>query len=241
MKKQLSTLLVVALCVLSAVAQTPEEIFAKFAEKTKIETFNANYKETSSVCEMEIVVGPVTMPVKVVAKYPGQFRCDMVMQGTNVLVIVNDTTGYVTANSQTQVIEGKEAIAQLIPLMDFANDCAPTIDNFRDLKFVGTTGKGKKECCILEGIAIDSNTKTKLYFNTTTSLLVKLESAYTSPEGKTEEFETSLLNYKEYCDGELYLPSKISTPTPEGTLVIKITNFEVDYPTAPWMFAAPKM
>lgn len=241
MKKNLTTLLLALCCSFSAMAQTPEEIFENYEAKTKIHSFNESYAQSSSVCEMELAMGPYTMPIKVVAKYPKQFRCDMEMQGTNVLIIVNDKVAYVTAQGQTQKIEDEAQIKQLIPMTDFAGEMAPTMDKFTDLKFIGTEGKGKKECYVVEGIEVESQFPTTLYFNKKSALLTAMVIKATTSDGTEIENKVELSNYTEYADGEVYLPSKMTTPTPEGNVVIKVTNFEVDYPTAPWMFAAPKM
>ncbi len=241
MKKLLSIVFVALFVSINAFAQDANEIFAKYEGLTKAAEFKSTLDGRSSLCEMEFAAGPMSMPYKAVAKYPGKFRVDMNVQGTNILVVITDGKAYVTANGQTEVVEDPAQVQQIVPMTDFASDMAPIAADYTDLTFVGTEGKGKKECYMVEGVDAEDGSKTKFFFNVKSGLLTKMIGYVMMQDGTTFELVLRLEKYKEFADGELYLPSKLITETPEGDISISILNFEMDYPTAPWMFAAPKM
>ncbi len=236
MKKILSIFVLSLAFVFTASAQSGDEIFQNYLDKSGISTYTENYGDMSSLLELEIDMGPMQIPYKITSDGDGKYRVEMSAQGTNVLFIVRDGKAYVTAEGQTQVIEDEAQIAQMLPMTSVA-DILPSREKFSTLEYLSTEGKGKKECYLVKATAAEDGSVATIYFNTATGLIDKI---VTNVEG-AGEVSVVPSKYKEFVDGELTIPTVLTTKTPQGDVTINILNLEVDYPVAPWMFAAPKL
>lgn len=241
MKKVLSLIIFALFISTSAMAQDPMAIFNAYLERTGTVDYEGVADGESSLCQIEVEMMGQVMPIKVVAKYPDQYRVDMEMQGMNILTIITGGVAYMTVGGQTQVFETEEEIAQLVPMTDFVGSMVPSLDDCSEVTYVGTDGKGKKLCDVIQVIDNETGYKSRMYINQTTNLLTKLVTVYQDENGKEGEVATLFTKYTEFADGEIYLPATMTIKTDEGDLVINVLNFEVGYPTAAWMFAAPKL
>lgn len=242
MKKIFLALLVLAVS-FTATAQTAQEIYKTYVTKTGIDKFMDSRDGRSSMVEVEIGVGPVTISSKVTSKYPSMHRIELDVQGQTALVIVRDTVAYLNAMGKSQTFTGAEQIRQVAPVVDLIKDVIPSVDLSKcTLTLLPQEGKGKGLLNVVECVetAKTENNKTILYFNAETGLLDKTINEVKGEDGKMMKIEVSLKKYTSYDDGSLLLPSSITTKLPGQAISITIRNFELDFPTASWMFAAPK-
>lgn len=243
MKKIFLALLVFAVS-FTATAQTADEIYKKFLDKTGVEKFLDSRNGRSTMAEVAITAGPMVMDCKVTAKYPSFYRIEMDAQGQNVLVIVRDTTAYINAGGKIQVITGQDNINEAMTFVDVVKSMCQTIDLDKyALSLTGQEGKGKKVLNIVECVEKnkkENDQKITLYFNAESNLLEKVIIDITPKEGKPFKIEQTFKDYKAFDDDALFIPTVVATKMPEVTTTTTLKAFEMDFPTANWMFAAPK-
>ncbi len=239
MKKIVAIITITLSISLTVNAQDAHEIFNSYVEKTGVKTFDENYDDAPYILEAAVEMGPAVVPFKVISDGEDHYRAEMDVQGNNILIIMRDDVGYVTAGGATQKIEDEAQLEQLLPIKNIVDEFVPELDDEDELTYVGKDGKGKKECDILKLVSVEDSVAktTMLYINTTTKLLDKMTVAV----GEEKEVVVTFTKYTEFADGVLLIPSVVNAKSPEGSMVTRITKFEVDYPVAPWMFAAPKM
>lgn len=236
--KKLFLILFAAIAVQFAAAQTAESVIAKFAEKTGIEKFKADRDGKTSYLEIDINVGPMVMPIKVTAKYPSLYRIEMEAQGQAVLMIMRDTTAWVKAAGQIQKMEGKDKMAQIAPVSDIISAIIPDLKEY-ELTYAGQQGKGKNLCDVVEFKSKKDKSTGKFFFNVETGLLESIDQMNDVMD-KLVNVKTKFKDYTKFADGTLELPKIMEATSPMGNIVMTINAFELDYPTAAWMFAEPK-
>ncbi len=236
MKRIISTFVLTLAVVLSASAQEADAIFQKYLDKTGLIEFIENYESSSFTLDYTLEAGPMVMEYKVTGDGNDKYRVEASMQGQNVLFIIRDSVAYVNAGGQVQMVDNQSQIAQMVPLKSMT-DILPTADKYTSMEIVGSEGKGKKECYLVKVISKEDSSEATIYFNKASGLIEKMVSEV---EG-LGSVEVLLTKYTEFVDGELNIPTEISTKTPQGNIVFVVSNIEVDYPVAPWMFAAPQV
>ncbi len=237
MKKTLMTIAVVLATAVAAVAQNPQEIYEKFKAKTNVEAYEQARKGRSELIEANVAVGPMSMPIKMVVKHddPAKFRMDMSVQGQDILIVFDGEAAYMTVQGQTQKITDPEQIKQLAPTNDITSQLGPKVTDFSKLKYVGAEG----ECDVLSYDAGAEGNFT-LYINKTTNLLDKMK-IETNVQGQSVAVETELKEYKSFASGEVLFPTVMEMNVMGQVMKMEIVKLELDFPTAPWMFAAPVM
>lgn len=224
----------------TATAQTAEELMAKFTEKTGITKFTQSRDGRSSLLEVDVLIGPMTMSSKITAKYPSSYRVELVMPNQTATVIVLDTIAYVNQGGKVNKFDNKEQVAQIVPVTDIIKLAMPDFSDDTYTSVVkGVEGKGKASCNVVQYTDSKENV-TSIYYNVASGLIDKILIT-TKVEGKPITTEIIYKDYTSYADGELNLPSSLTLKTGQGDIAFKIKSFELDFPTASWMFAAPKL
>lgn len=239
MKKVLLISLVTLLSVVMVNAQDAKAILEKYAEKTGITAFNEAKDGRSSLVEMEMSMSGMTIPLKVISKYPDFARIEMAVQGTNILIIVRDTVVYVTAQGQTQTITDPAQVAQYVGMRDMVDQIVISIDNLRDVKYISKEKKGKNEWDVIGATVKKDSSDCTIYVNVKTGLVDKVLSE-AKVEGKEIKATTTFKDYKNFDEDALFIPTVVSVKAAGGTVGFRISEFETDFPVATWMFAAPK-
>lgn len=242
MKKLFIALTAALALSLSATAQTAEEIYKNYLDKTGIEKFISSRDGRSSMTEVEMIVGPATIASKITSKYPSMHRVELDIQGQTALVIIRDTVAYLNAMGKIQTFTGEE-VRQVAPVVDLVKDIVqPTDLDKCTIKFIGKEGKGKTALNVIEVTekANPENSKTALYFNAETGLVDRSVTEVKDQDNKPFKIEVTYKKYTSFDDGALLLPTSIVTKMPNQTITINVQNFELDFPVANWMFAAPK-
>lgn len=242
MKKLLIALTAVFALSMTAMAQNAEEIYKNYVEKTGINKFLSERDGRSSLTEVEMTVGPATITSKITSKYPSLHRIELDIQGQTALVIVRDTIAYLNAMGQSQTFTGEE-VRQVAPVIDLVKDIIQPVDiNKCTISFAGKEGKGKAAVNVINVIEKENpeNNKTTLYFNAETGLVDRSVTEVKGADDKMMKIEVTYKKYTSFDDGALLLPTVITTKLPDQSITINVQKFELDYPTASWMFAAPK-
>ncbi len=224
--------------------KNPQEIFEKFFEQTGIPQQKEGFK--SVMIQLEGKAMGISVPVKIVIKGTS-YRVELSMMDKNVMIVGNLDEVYITADGNTQRIENtkKEMMVEMMEKMKTAE--FGTLDYNATLKYVGQDGRGKKLCDIIE---IQNETALfKIYFNAESGLMTKLEVENTNTtecedgctHNHTPKVELEIDNYKQFASGALLLPSKLSLKAEGQKVNIHLQEIALDYPTAPWMFAFPRI
>lgn len=242
MRRLLGILLIFIITLgLDARAQDPASILDTFTDKTNIKNVEGLSDGKSSLCKMSYSAGLQSSDVTVVAHYPDKYRVTMRVDKEEVLIVITDGVAYVVKGGEVEVIKDRSMIAQIMPLVDFAGDMAPRKEDFRDLKLVGRSGRGKNECYVVEGVKIVGAQKMTLLFNIATGLLSEIQTTYINEKGAVDDLTIKAKDYTNFADGELYLPSKFVAKTPDGNINIAVGSFQLNYTTSPEIFKAPKL
>lgn len=237
--KKIALILLAAVAVQFAVAQSAEAVMNRFMKQTGIEKFYAERNGRTSLVDAQLSVAGQNIPIKVTAKYPSLFRVEMTAGGQTVNIIVRDSVAWVgAAGMPAQRIDDKEKIAQVAPITDLFAMFIPSTKEY-DMAYVEKQGKGTDEVDVLEFTKKSDKSKSKFYFNTASGMLEKVTSEE-QVDGKAMKITMSMEKYGKFSDGQIEIPTSVVTKTPMGNVTIEIKNMELDYPTAAWMFAEPK-
>lgn len=237
--KKILLVLVAAFAVQFTFAQDAQSVIKRFTDGTGIEKFTAERNGKSSYLDTELSMGAMVMPIKVTAKYPSQYRIEMEVQGQNMLMIMRDSIAWVKVSGQpAQKITDAAQIEQMAPISDIISSIID-MKSYTELVYVGQEGKGKTVLDVVSFVDTKDKSTGKLYFNNASGMLEKIEQEV-ELQGKKMNIKNTFKNYTKYGDGVLILPNKIEASTPMGNVSIDIKAFELDYPTAAWMFAEPK-
>lgn len=239
MKKVLLISIVALLSIMTVSAQDATAILENYVKKTGVAAFNETKDGRSSMLDMEMTIMGMSIPIKVITKYPDFARIEMETQGVQVLIILRDTVAYVSAQGQTQTITDKAQFEQYAQMRDMVGQMAPSMSDLLDIKYIGKEGKGKNEWDVIEATSKKDKSVSKMYFNTETGLLDKSLSEV-EVGGKKNKVSSSFKKYTSFDDGALLLPTVMSIKSAQANIEFKIKAFETDFPVATWMFAAPK-
>lgn len=221
-----------ALVALSSCAQDVEAIMSRYEKVTGLDKI-VKSKDISLLTEMTIEAQSMKIPVKAIMQ-GDKMRLEMEAMGMKMLMVRNGDKGWMSAGGQVQALP-KEAIEQQAKQGDVLANMSWDKTKY-DFAYIGEEKSGELTLQKVEATDKDPNAEIKkmtLYFDKATGLV---KTAKGSQGGA--EVEVSFDEYKDF--NGLKLPAVMDTKMAgKSAAKITITNMELDYPTAEWMFVEP--
>ncbi|MFI3298172.1 MAG: DUF4292 domain-containing protein [Rikenellaceae bacterium] len=236
MKKLFMLVAVLAASFTLSMAQDARAIYENFCELSGVNNYVGAREGASELLQATMETQGMVMPIKVISKHsePKKYRAEMTMGDQNITVIYDGESAYLNMAGEVQQITDPAVIEQLVPDTDVASQLGPQIEDFSKLTIVSQE-KGKTT------LKYEDETESyTMTFNDKTGLL-ESSTVLTTVEGQEVKVKSDLKKYKKFSDDMLYFPSEIKIEVMGQKVTMTFEEIELNYPTAPWMFAAPKM
>ncbi len=235
--KKLLLSLILSVCALSVSAQSVQEIMDRYVEEAGLANFDLNDPDMSVRMVMTMSVQGQDIPMDIIMEGQEKFRVEMSAMGNDILMVRNGDNGWMKMGAMTQALHA-EALEQQSKQTNILSGLQFDLSQF-DSKYLGEEDGMQK----VELVNKSDKIKAVLFMDKATGLISKMEATLTEEQGAEmagKTVTTALSNYEDFDGMKVPTLWTISIEDmPQGNSSVTITELELDYPVAAWMFAEP--
>lgn len=236
MKKLLLSAALILFGVIATFAQDAETAMKRYLEVTNINALSGTQQSMMFDMTTKVVQGGADMSIetKIIQANPGnKMRVEMEMMGQKILIVLNDKQGWMQTAGHVQPLPEAQ-LAQLSGQNDILSNLKWDKEKYT-FEYIGIKDGIESIKITPKETKPGVNNQIIVDFDHKTGLIKSLNTKIQDTDAKTV-----LSDYKLF--GEVRIPSVMTTFV-EGKEVTKviINSFELNYPTAEYMFVEPKI
>lgn len=236
MKKLLLSAALVLFGATATFAQDTETAMKRYLDATNIDALSGNRQSMMFDMTTKVVQGGTDMSIetKIIQANPGnKMRIEMEMMGQKIIIVLNDKQGWMQTAGHVQPLPEAQ-LAQLGGQNDILSNLKWDTEKYT-FEYIGVKDGIESIKVTPKEPKTGMSNQIIVNFDQKTGLIESLDTKIQDKDAKTV-----LADYKLF--GDVRIPSVMTTLV-DGKEVTKviINSFELNYPTAEYMFVEPKI